>query len=132
MLVAFQANGTVASLPPIYSLLANIQIARARDAPKLILPDARKFISGNFTNRVTLNSTSGKDIMTNEKLKEDYYREAAQYLNAGEKAAAESGEGVGGTLAFLTRGTRQIYAITRLLLDTAEYRNPTVGYSVNG
>lgn len=46
----------------------------------------------------------GQDTMTNEKPKEDYYREAAQYLNSGEKVAAESGEGVGGTLAFLTRG----------------------------
>jgi len=46
----------------------------------------------------------GQDIMTNEKPKEDYYREAAQYLNSGERVAADSGEGVGGTLAFLTRG----------------------------
>src|SRR5277367_2579756 len=121
----------MASLPPIYSLLANIQIARARDAPKLILPDARKFISGDLINRVTLDPTSGMDIMLNSKLKDHYYREAAQYLDAGEKAAAKSGEGIGGTLAFLTRGKRQIYAITCLLLDTAEYRNPAVGYSVN-
>jgi RNA polymerase-associated protein CTR9 len=33
----------MALLPPIYSLLANIQIAHARKAPKVILNDARKF-----------------------------------------------------------------------------------------
>lgn len=42
--------------------------------------------------------------MTTEKSKEDYYSVAAQYLNTGERAGAESGEGVSGTLAFLTRG----------------------------
>lgn len=47
---------------------------------------------------------SGQDIMTNAKSKEEYYREAAQYLNTGERVGAESGEGVGGALAFLTRG----------------------------
>lgn len=41
---AFQANGTAGSLPPIYSLLANIQIAHARKAPKVILPDAREYV----------------------------------------------------------------------------------------
>ena len=46
----------------------------------------------------------GEDKLT-ERSKEEYYRDAAQYLNAGERAAAEGGEGVGGTLAFLTRGT---------------------------
>lgn len=39
--LAFQNNGSAGSLPPIYSLLANIQLAYARQAPKLILPDAR-------------------------------------------------------------------------------------------
>jgi RNA polymerase-associated protein CTR9 len=43
--------------------------------------------------------------MTNEKPKEEFYREAAQYLNMGERVATESGEGIDGTLAFLTRGT---------------------------
>lgn len=42
--------------------------------------------------------------MIGEKSKEDYYREAAQYLNTGERVGAESGEAVGGTLSFLTRG----------------------------
>ena len=44
MLSAFQSNGSSSSLPPIYSLLANIQIANARKAPKLKLPDAREFL----------------------------------------------------------------------------------------
>jgi hypothetical protein len=44
-----------------------------------------------------------QDILS-EKSKKDYYREAAQYLNMGERVGAESGEGVSGTLAFLTRG----------------------------
>ncbi|KAF8198079.1 RNA polymerase II-associated protein [Pholiota molesta] len=87
---SFQANGSAASLPPIYSLLANIQIAHARQAPKLILKDAQQ------------------DIMVSEKSKEDYYSIAAQYLNHGERAGAESGEGVSGTLAFLTRGIQQL------------------------
>ena len=42
--------------------------------------------------------------MTSEKSKEDYYKDAAQYLNHGERVGLESGEGVSGTLAFLTRG----------------------------
>lgn len=42
--------------------------------------------------------------MVSEKSKEYYYNIAAQHLNLGERAGAESGEGVGGTLAFLTRG----------------------------
>ena len=43
-LPAFQSNDSSSSLPPIYSLLANIQIANARRAPKLKLSDARKFV----------------------------------------------------------------------------------------
>lgn len=46
----------------------------------------------------------GEDKLVGVRSKEEYYRDAAQYLNAGERAAAEGGEGVGGTLAFLTRG----------------------------
>lgn len=44
--------------------------------------------------------------MIGAKSKEEYYREAAQLLNTGEKVGAEAGEGVGGTLSFLTRGTK--------------------------
>ena len=39
-----------------------------------------------------------------DKLKDEYYREAAHYLNVAERVGAESGEAVSGTLAFLTRG----------------------------
>lgn len=39
---ALQANGTTASSPPIYALLANIQIAHAQKAPKVVLSDARE------------------------------------------------------------------------------------------
>ncbi|KAG9316871.1 hypothetical protein JVU11DRAFT_2947 [Chiua virens] len=84
------ANGTTAQSPPIYALLANIQIAHAQKAPKVVLSDARE------------------DKLTGARSKEEYYREAAQYLNAGERAAAEGGEGIGGTLAFLTRGIQQL------------------------
>ncbi|KAI0786580.1 RNA polymerase II-associated protein [Abortiporus biennis] len=87
---SFQANGMTASLPPIYSLLANIQLERARKAPKIILPDARQ------------------DDMRKEKPRDEYYREAAQYLNQGERAVAESGEGMGTTLSFLTRAILQL------------------------
>jgi hypothetical protein len=52
--------------------------------------------------------------MTNERPKEEYYREAAQYVNTGERIAAEAGEGVGGTLAFLTRGA---HAACRILIS---------------
>lgn len=54
--------------------------------------------------------------MTSEKPKEDYYREAAQYLNIGERVGAESGEGVSVTLAFLTRGAFRICVIIILPL----------------
>ncbi|KAG6897532.1 hypothetical protein C0992_000517 [Termitomyces sp. T32_za158] len=87
---SFRANGNESHLPPIYSMLANIQIAYARKAPKLILPDARQ------------------DNMKGEKSKEDYYREAAQLLNTGERVGTESGEGVRGALSFLTRGIQQL------------------------
>lgn len=42
--------------------------------------------------------------MTKEKPKEEYYREAAQYLNNGDRVARDNGQAIGGTLAFLTRG----------------------------
>lgn len=42
--------------------------------------------------------------MMHEKSKEEYYREAAQFLNTGERASAEAGDAVGSTLSFLTRG----------------------------
>ncbi|KAG1889868.1 hypothetical protein F4604DRAFT_1707232 [Suillus subluteus] len=82
------ANGTTASSPPIYALLANIQIAHAQKAPKLVLSEARE------------------DKLTNVRPKEEYYQASCSSISTtGERAAAEGGEGVGGTLAFLTRGT---------------------------
>ena len=47
--------------------------------------------------------------MTSEKSKEEYYRDAAQYLNTGERVISDSGE-VSGTLAFLTRGRNYIFS----------------------
>ncbi|EIW83541.1 RNA polymerase II-associated protein [Coniophora puteana RWD-64-598 SS2] len=88
-LESLQSNGQSAQSQPIYSLLANIQIAYARQAPKLHLPGVRE------------------DVLTGERTKEEYHREAAQYLNMGDRVAAEGGESVGGALSFLTRGIHQ-------------------------
>lgn len=45
--------------------------------------------------------------MNTEKPRDEYHKDAAQFFNLGEKAAAESGE-VGTTLAILTRGVLQL------------------------
>ena len=37
---ALTTNGSTAASPPIYALLANIHLAHARKAPKLVLSDA--------------------------------------------------------------------------------------------
>ncbi|KAJ3844010.1 RNA polymerase II-associated protein [Lentinula raphanica] len=91
---AFKLNGTTASLSPIYALLANIQLVHSQSAPKLILPNARE------------------DIMTNQKSKEEYHKEAASLINASAKSASEasqSGEpAVSMELAFLARGIQQL------------------------
>lgn len=42
--------------------------------------------------------------MTKEQTRDGFYRDAAGFLNQGERAVAESGEGIGTTLSFLTRG----------------------------
>ncbi|KAH9948627.1 RNA polymerase II-associated protein [Amylocystis lapponica] len=86
---SLQANGSIASLPPVYSLLANIQIARASKAPKLVLQDPRE------------------DFMISEKPRDEYNRDAAQYFNLAEKAASETGV-IGTMLAVLTRGLLQM------------------------
>ncbi|TCD66299.1 hypothetical protein EIP91_001545 [Steccherinum ochraceum] len=91
-----QANGSTSSLPPTYYLLANIQIARARGAPKLILQDARQ------------------DSQTKEKQRDLYYKEAIQFLNQGDRAA--SGEAISPVLAFLTRA---IYQLENRQMDDA-------------
>ncbi|KII92703.1 hypothetical protein PLICRDRAFT_51061 [Plicaturopsis crispa FD-325 SS-3] len=88
---SFKADESIMSLPPVYSLLANIQIAHARQAPKIILSDARE------------------DILTGSKTKEEYIREAAQHLNSSDKAAADTGTVYGDQqLSFLTRGIQQM------------------------
>ena len=40
----FTQNGDETALPRVYSLLANLQLERARSAPKLIMADARECI----------------------------------------------------------------------------------------
>ncbi|KIK69347.1 hypothetical protein GYMLUDRAFT_214453 [Collybiopsis luxurians FD-317 M1] len=88
---SFKSTGNSASLPPIYSLLANIEIDHSRRAPKLILASARE------------------DIMTGQKSKEDHHKEAAVLMNAAQRAASESDEQVSSMeLAFLTRGIQQL------------------------
>ncbi|KAL1945926.1 hypothetical protein VTO73DRAFT_1928 [Trametes versicolor] len=83
-----QATGATASLPPVYSFLANLHIARASKAPKLKLPNARQ------------------DVIT-EKIRDEYNREAAKVFNDGERVAAENGQS-GTMLAILTRGILQL------------------------
>ncbi|KAH9961533.1 RNA polymerase II-associated protein [Russula dissimulans] len=89
---SFQASGSTSSLPSIYSLLASIQLAKARKAPKLKLPNARQ------------------DIMTAEKSRDEHMREATQLLNHGDQAAAEGGEISSATkeLLLLTRAIHQL------------------------
>ncbi|KAF5346312.1 hypothetical protein D9758_011483 [Tetrapyrgos nigripes] len=97
----FKINENTASLPPVYSMLANIQIAHARKAPKILLQNARE------------------DVL-HEKTKDEYYKDAAQQLNAGERAATDVGEQVHSVeLAFLTRGASSLLA-TRELDDAMQ------------
>jgi RNA polymerase-associated protein CTR9 len=42
--IGFQSSGSTSSLPSIYSLLASIQLAMARKAPKLKLYNARRLL----------------------------------------------------------------------------------------
>jgi RNA polymerase-associated protein CTR9 len=42
--IGFQSSGSMSSLPSIYSLLASIQLAKARKAPKLKLHNARRLL----------------------------------------------------------------------------------------
>lgn len=60
--------------------------------------------------------------MTSEKSKEDYYRDAAQYLNTGAQylttgAVSDSGDKVNKTLAFLTRGRNHTFPATLAISD---------------
>lgn len=67
--------------------------------------------------------------MNQEHSKEDYYREAAQLLNAAERVGRDTGESVNETLAFLTRGTPPYFRPILLLIF---YRHSTIGHSVYG
>ncbi|KAI0688182.1 RNA polymerase II-associated protein [Cytidiella melzeri] len=85
----FHSGGSPGSLPPIYALLANIQMARARKAPKLILQEPRQ------------------DDMRKEKSREDCYRDAAQFMNKSEAVVNDTGMNRT-VLNFLTRGVLQL------------------------
>ncbi|KAK7006015.1 Tetratricopeptide repeat protein 1 [Favolaschia claudopus] len=87
----FLENDNNGLLGPIYSLLANITIARASTAPKVVLPDARQ------------------DILKDTQTKADLYKEAASFLNSGVST------GFNGYLLFLTRGIQQL--ATRAMPD---------------
>lgn len=67
--------------------------------------------------------------MKEEHSKEDYYREAAQLLNAAERVGRDTGENVNETLAFLTRGPP---LCSRPILSFIFYRYSTIGHTVYG
>ncbi|KAH9932433.1 RNA polymerase II-associated protein [Fomitopsis serialis] len=108
---SLHANGAQASSAPLFSLLANIQMARAGSAPKLILYDARE------------------DNMRTEKPREEYFRDAAQIFNQGERIATESGK-LGSTLSMLTRGVMQMG--TRALDDALRSFNSVLSQDPQG
>ena len=57
----FQSNGPSSSLPPVYALLANIQIARARKAPKLIIPEpSKRALPAHWRRRVLIRYVQGR------------------------------------------------------------------------
>ena len=64
----------------MYHLLANIQLARARKAPKLRYDYARMFLPVMLFFSLTT-AVLGHDIISKEKLKEGYHQLAAQHLN---------------------------------------------------
>jgi RNA polymerase-associated protein CTR9 len=111
--LVFQAAGSKGSLPPVYSLLANIQLARARKAPKLVLQDPGEPPCMMITMRSRSSSVVVHDDLRQERHQADYHRAATQYMNDAERAvgqaAAESSadedrNNAVGTLTFLTRG----------------------------
>ncbi|KAF8513907.1 RNA polymerase II-associated protein [Hysterangium stoloniferum] len=85
----FKSLQATSSLPPVYTLLANIRMARARQAPKMRLEGAQR------------------DILV-EPLKDVYYKEAAQYLNDAATVASEVGGDESTIVAFLSRGILQL------------------------
>ncbi|KAI0081989.1 RNA polymerase II-associated protein [Panus rudis PR-1116 ss-1] len=82
-----ETNGLSHSLSPIYSLLANLQIAKAQKAPKIVLQDARQ------------------DDQRSEKPRDEFFKEASQHMNQGSAGATE---GMPTILAFLTRAILQL------------------------
>ncbi|KZT71727.1 TPR-like protein [Daedalea quercina L-15889] len=108
---SLRANGAHSSSAPLFSLLANIQMARAASAPKLILVAARE------------------DNMRSEKPRDEYYRDAAQIFNQGEKIATESGM-LGSTLSMLTRGVMQMG--TRAMDDALRSFNSVLSQEPQG
>ncbi|KAI0743982.1 RNA polymerase II-associated protein [Daedaleopsis nitida] len=85
------SSGSVSTIPPLFHSLANLLVARAAKAPKLIL------------------SKAVQDKMTEERPREEYYREAAMFFNQGSRLEAEHGESHP-LLASLTRGIIQLSA----------------------
>ncbi|KAI5834670.1 hypothetical protein K523DRAFT_412179 [Schizophyllum commune Tattone D] len=79
------AKGMSHGLSALHALLSNIQLARVRSAPKVILPDAKM------------------DIL-HEKTKEDYHGSATQHLNH----CAEDSEYLSGQTCMLTRAIMQL------------------------
>lgn len=69
--------------------------------------------------------------MTSEKSKEEYYRDAAQYLNTGERVISDSGE-VSGTLAFLTRGRNYIFFLPNYIISNGFARHPPASDGLHG
>ncbi|KIY69855.1 TPR-like protein [Cylindrobasidium torrendii FP15055 ss-10] len=83
-----ESQGNERSLPPIYTLLANLQVAQARAAPKFILRDATA------------------DILSDVKIKDDFHTEAANSLNKAQET--DTNAELNPTLNFLTRGIQQL------------------------
>ncbi|KAI0065995.1 TPR-like protein [Artomyces pyxidatus] len=103
---SFRSNGSTASLPAVYSLLANIHLARARNAPKKKLSNSRQ------------------DILTSEKTQAEYMADATQDLNACDRAIAEeSGSTSDVELLILTRA---IHQLTNRSMDDANRSFDTV------
>ncbi|KAK1229557.1 protein required for normal CLN1 and CLN2 G1 cyclin expression [Marasmius sp. AFHP31] len=87
---AFQQVGNDDSLPPLLSLKANLQLAHARRAPKILLSNAREDI-----------------LPVDQKTKEQYFNAATSDMNRGLSIPSVAQYG-GGQLAFLTRGILQL------------------------
>ncbi|KAJ7582968.1 RNA polymerase II-associated protein [Mycena floridula] len=81
-----------APLGPIYILLANIQMARGRQAPKLVL------------------TTAQEDVLKEQRTKDEFHKAAAGFLNSASQHALQDD-----TVSFLTRGIQQM--ATRSLDD---------------